>query len=146
MQTCFLAPRMAEPRLSGATLLSVAGMSNSATAGGGDTDGTRGDTSGTAGPGGRVWLPSCRARWHPHRAGGDDSAGLLVSSDLQVGPRAPVRAVGSELEPTGIESGAVVTCAEEVPRQARSAADRGPAQHTGYVLHTFYWESYFELC
>lgn len=50
MQTCFLAPHMAELRLSGATLLSVVGMSNSATAGGA-TDGTTGDTSSTAGPG-----------------------------------------------------------------------------------------------
>lgn len=33
MQTCFLAPRTAELHLSRATLLSVAGMSNSATVG-----------------------------------------------------------------------------------------------------------------
>lgn len=90
MQTCFLAPRMAEPRLSGATLLSVVGMSNSATAGTGGTrrgpqatpPARRGRDAGTP-----RMAPKLSSSSHPHGAGGDDSAWFLLSSYRQAGPR-----------------------------------------------------------
>lgn len=64
MQARFLAPHMAEPRLSDATLLSAVGMSNSVTVGG--ADGTMGDTSSTAGPGHRDAAYGSQAVEHAH--------------------------------------------------------------------------------
>lgn len=103
MRPRFVAPRTTEPRLpSATTLLSVVGMSNSATGswGGHGWDQRRHLRHG----GSRALGCACgsRAVEHPHGAGGDDTRRLAGWATV---PRAPVTAVGSEWNPTGMESG-----------------------------------------
>jgi len=88
MQTRFVAPRTAEPCLSGATPLSAVGMTNSALAGGrGQDHGWPLQHRRSRTPGCCVWLPSCQARSHPRGAVGAHGAWLLVRSNSQLGPR-----------------------------------------------------------
>lgn len=105
MQTHFLAPHMAERRLSGDTLLSVVGMHNSATAGGRGWDhGWHLQHCGSRTPGCHVRLPSCWVHSRPRRAIGADGAQFLARSNLQVGPRCQeltLEPLGQSQDPQG---------------------------------------------
>ena len=146
MQTHFLAPHMAEPCLSGATLLSAVGTSNSATAGGhgwATPPALRVQDAGMPRMAPKLssalmptWGRRCRCQRCP-------VPHVQQLAGWTAVPRAHVGATGSEPGPIGIWSG-LVTCAERAPMQLRSPTGLGPARYAICVLLTFYHESYFE--